>query len=172
MQRGTDHSWRVTVVQAEIPEAGLHIDLAADAKVRAAVAELVEVEGLPRLAASFDVTRHGRSGLRVIGRVSATVEQTCGVTLEPIDNEVEEAVDLVFLPSPVQTLGEHERRGLAVMIADAPEALIDGTIDLGALATEFLILGIDPYPRKLGSVFEAPMPGEDFRTPIRRPKRP
>ena len=60
----------------------------------------------------------------------------------------------------------NERRGLAVMIADAPEALIDGTIDLGELATEFLILGIDPYPRKVGSVFEAPMPGEDSARPF------
>ena len=27
-----------------------------------------------------------------------------------------------------------------------PEPLIGGTVDLGALATEFLILGLDPYP--------------------------
>ena len=30
------------------------------------------------------------------------------------------------------------------------EPLIDGKVDLGALATEFLILGLDPYPRKPG----------------------
>ena len=28
-------------------------------------------------------------------------------------------------------------------------------VDLGAIATEFLLLGIDPYPRKPGVVFEA-----------------
>jgi hypothetical protein len=32
--------------------------------------------------------------------------------------------------------------------------LIDGIVDLGALATEFLILGLDPYPRQPGAVFE------------------
>ena len=37
-----------------------------------------------------------------------------------------------------------------------PEPIVDGRLDLGALATEFLILGIDPYPRKPGAVFEAP----------------
>ena len=37
---------------------------------------------------------------------------------------------------------------------------VDGTIDLGAIATEFLILGIDPYPRKPGIVFDAPRTGE------------
>ena len=34
--------------------------------------------------------------------------------------------------------------------------LVGGVVDLGALATEFLILGLDPYPRKPGAVFEAP----------------
>jgi hypothetical protein len=44
-----------------------------------------------------------------------------------------------------------------------PEPLIGGSVDLGALATEFLILGIDPYPRKPGAIFEPPqdrMPDE------------
>ena len=39
---------------------------------------------------------------------------------------------------------------------NGPEPLIDGVVDLGALATEFLILGLDPYPRKPGAVFELP----------------
>ena len=39
---------------------------------------------------------------------------------------------------------------------DPPEVLHDGAVDLGAVATEFLLLGIDPYPRKPGAVFDAP----------------
>jgi hypothetical protein len=34
--------------------------------------------------------------------------------------------------------------------------MVDGTADLGAVATEFLLLGIDPYPRKPGAVFALP----------------
>ena len=34
--------------------------------------------------------------------------------------------------------------------------MIGGLVDLGALATEFLILGLDPYPRKPDAVFEPP----------------
>jgi hypothetical protein len=37
-----------------------------------------------------------------------------------------------------------------------PEPLEGGIVDLGALATEFLILGLDPYPRKPGAVFVPP----------------
>src|SRR5271156_3377550 len=41
-------------------------------------------------------------------------------------------------------------------VPNGPEPLIGGVVDLGALATEFLILGLDPYPRKPGAVFELP----------------
>jgi hypothetical protein len=34
--------------------------------------------------------------------------------------------------------------------------MVGGAVDLGALATEFLILGVDPYPRAPGAVFEQP----------------
>ena len=34
--------------------------------------------------------------------------------------------------------------------------MIDGRIDLGALAAEFFALGLDPYPRKPGAEFVAP----------------
>jgi hypothetical protein len=42
----------------------------------------------------------------------------------------------------------------------APEPLVRDTVDLGGIATEFLVLGIDPYPRKPEAAFEPP-PAED-----------
>src|SRR5437870_9568933 len=98
-QRGGDRPWRVPLALSDVPETGRHLDLAADAQARAAIAKLAGLAALPRLDASFDVTLHGRHGLRVVGRVSATVGQTCVVTLEPIENEVDEAIDLVFTPT-------------------------------------------------------------------------
>jgi Large ribosomal RNA subunit accumulation protein YceD len=154
------------VAQAEVPEAGLRVDLVADERVRAGIAQLAGLVALPRFDAGFDLTRHGRGGLHVIGRISATVGQICGVTLEPIKNEVDEAVDLVFVPSASQPAGEHEGNEVEISGADAPEELVDGVVDLGALATEFLIVGITPYPRKPGSVFQAPNLGEDLAQPF------
>jgi hypothetical protein len=43
---------------------------------------------------------------------------------------------------------------------DPPESLSDGKVDLGAIAVEFLLLGIDPYPRKPGAEF-SPLKSED-----------
>jgi uncharacterized metal-binding protein YceD (DUF177 family) len=167
MPRGegeTTRAWNVPLSISDVPEGGRHLDLAADARARAAVAALAGLAALPRLEASFDVTRHGRGGLRVVGHVSATVGQTCVVTLEPLENEVEEDIDVVFVPAaapPDEGFAEVE-----VPLEDAPEPLVGGMIDLGAIATEFLILGLDPYPRKPDAVFEAPPAGDEATHPF------
>jgi len=77
------------------------------------------------------------------------------VTLEPIENGLEEQVDLMFSSastgaSQTDTKDDDE----------PPEPLVDGKLDLGAIATEFLLLGIDPYPRKAGASLDAAGPDE------------
>ena len=146
--------WQVPVAVEDVAETGARFDLVANAQVRAAVARMANLRDLPRLEANFDVTRRG-AGLHVAGRVSATVGQLCIVTLEPLVNEVEEAIDLLFMPQPTAERedGEVGTRGES---ADETEPLIGGLVDLGALAIEFLILGLDPYPRKPGAVFQPP----------------
>ena len=51
--------------------------------------------------------------------------------------------------------------GSKVAADDAPEPLVGGVVDLGVVATEFLALGIDPYPRKSGVEFTAPAAADD-----------
>ena len=149
--------WHVPVALDEVPEEGQHFDLAADAETRAAVARMAGLRDLPRFEASFDVSRHGRAGLHVAGRVSATAGQTCVVTLEPLANEVTEDIDLLFEPPPaVSEEAAAEADSPDQSQDDEAEPLLDGKIDLGALATEFLILGLDPYPRKPGAIFQPP----------------
>jgi hypothetical protein len=154
--------WSVPVELARVSaETGAHFALTADADARAAIARIAEIRELPRLDATFEVTRQGDDGLHVVGQVSATVGQNCVVTLEPLVSEIEEKVDLLFSPPlPGIELENDEddesgkRSGWSKRNLDGPEPLLGGAIDLGALAIEFLILGIDPYPRKPGAKFE------------------
>lgn len=154
--------WRVPVALEDIPEAGQRYMLVADAPARAAVARMAGLRDLPRLDAEFEVTRRGEGGLHVVGRVLATVGQNCVVTLEPLDNEVVEEIDLIFLPQIAKAADasssddEGTEPGPTCENWAEPEPLVGGVVDLGALATEFLILGLDPYPRKPGAVFEPP----------------
>ena len=158
--------WSAPVALRDVPETGRRFDLVADQNTRAAVAKSIGLRALPRLEASFDVSRHGREGLHVVGRVSATVGQTCVVTLEPIDNVIEEAVDLMFAPAAAAEMSDEDGGRSEVAADDAPEPLVGNGVDLGVIATEFLVLAIDPYPRKSGAEFAAPAAEDDSAHPF------
>src|SRR5262249_45997187 len=138
MSRTSPPIWTLPVRLDDVPESGLSFDLTPDAPIRDALAKAAGVDAVQRLSARLDVTRHGSNGLHVTGKISATVRQTCVVTLEPMENEVEEAVDLTFVP-------DHERSGEPIRedelgARDPPDALVSGAVDLGIVATEFLII--------------------------------
>jgi uncharacterized metal-binding protein YceD (DUF177 family) len=145
--------WSVVVTLDEIPEAGLHTEIEAAEPVRADLARLAGLRELPRLSGVFDLARRG-AGVHVAGEVRARLGQTCVVTLEPIESDLSESIDLVFAPA-AQTQAKDLK-----LDDEAPEILIDGKVDLGAIAIEFLLLGIDPYPRKAGVEF-APVKADD-----------
>ena len=152
--------WSVAVRRDDVPETGLHLDLVADEATRSAVAGIAGVRGLPRLTARFDVVRQG-GGLKVTGELAATVEQTCVVTLEPMTSELREPIDLAFVPPRADEREDATEEELDPGAEDEPEPLVDGVADLGVAATEFLLLAIDPYPRKPDAVFEPPKAEED-----------
>jgi hypothetical protein len=145
--------WSMPVAVEDIPDTGLHVAIEAPAATRAELAKFAALRDLPQLAAVFDLTRQG-AGVHAVGKVSARVGQTCVVTLEPIESVVEEAIDLQFAPAPETTAKSARKRARGD--DEPPEPLVGGILDLGALATEFLILGIDPYPRKAGVEFAPP----------------
>jgi uncharacterized metal-binding protein YceD (DUF177 family) len=154
--------WHVPVRLEDVPETGLHLDLVADEHVRAGLAALAGVPDMPRLEAVIDLARHG-DGLRATGRVCATVGQTCVVTLEPMESHIDESIDVIFAAS---TTGDFGDQNAAFEADEPPEVLSDGTADLGAIATEFLLLGIDPYPRKPGAEFAPPTEESTAATPF------
>lgn len=165
-QRPEPPPWHVPVARDDIDENGKHFALEAGDAERAAVAGLAGLRALPRLHADFDVTRQG-AGLRVRGRLVATVGQTCVVTLEPLTNEIDESVDLLFMPAPAADSGEAASSEAAAEPKwDDPEPLVGGVVDLGAIATEFLVLGLDPYPRKAGAKFEPPPQRQGDESPF------
>jgi uncharacterized metal-binding protein YceD (DUF177 family) len=149
--------WRAFVNAAQIPEGGLHREIEADVAVREAMADLAGVREISSARAAFDLTPDRRGRVHVAGTVRARVGQTCVVTLDPIDSEIDETVDVMFAPSEqIPQLADlaHEALASEAEIPDGPEPMVDGVIDLGRLATDVLLLAIDPYPRKPGAVFE------------------
>ncbi len=154
--------WRALVNVAQIPDGGLHREIEADDRARATIAEAAGLRDIASIRAAFDLSHRSGGRVQVAGRVQAKVGQTCVVTLEPIENEIDEAVDLMFAPAQEiapQTDADDDDGVSAV--PDAPEPIENGMIDLGRLATDVLYLAIDPYPRKQDAVFEPPVTAVD-----------
>jgi hypothetical protein len=156
MMSTMERPWSVVVRLDEVGETARHIEIEADEETRAALAKPARVDAVERIAARFDVSRRGRDGLHVSGIVSGTVRQSCVVTLDPLVNDIEEAIEVDFAPPREADTSATEIELAAMELSDESEPLVGNAIDLGLLATEFLILGIDPYPRKPGAAFDAP----------------
>lgn len=156
--------WRVPVAVAQIPETGLHRDIEADKAIREAIAEVGGLREVLSASASLDVAPKSGGRFQVTGRVRARVGQTCVVTLDPIENDIDEEIDLIFAPPEqipqlsdlVDDAAESDEE-----IPDPPEPIENGVIDLGRLATDALFLAVDPYPRKPDAVFEPPVVPDD-----------
>ena len=146
--------WRAFVTVAQIPDNGLHRDIEADQAARNAMAETAGLREMPSARASFDLALESGGRVHVTGRVQARIGQTCVVTLEPIENEIDEEVDLIFAPAEqIPELAEPADSDDVYEMAEPPEPIENGVIDLGRLAADVLYLAIDPYPRKEGVEF-------------------
>ena len=154
---GKSDPWRVPVAVAQIPDTGLHRDIEADQAIRHAVADVGSLREVLSVQASFDVTPMSGGRFQVAGHVRARVGQTCVVTLEEIEADIDEPIDLTFAPPEqipqMAALADEAEAGDEEM-PDPPEPIENGLIDLGRVATDALYLALDPYPRKPGAVFE------------------
>lgn len=152
-----DIAWTYPVAVADLPEDGADFRLEADEVARNALAKFADIIAVQKLTAVFNVKPTEDGGASVDGTLEATVTQQCGVSLEPFDSDVTEAISLRFAPegsiTAVAGLAEDE------LDFDPPDILEDGVLDLAAVTAEFLALGCDPYPRKPGVVFEPPQSG-------------
>jgi uncharacterized metal-binding protein YceD (DUF177 family) len=126
----------------DIPLEGLDVTVEATPEEREALAREFRLPAIHSLSGAFHVSGT-RSRVHVSGRVEARVDQICVVTLEPFESTVQEEVEVDFAAAG----GSPPHR------EDPPDELVGGTVDLGAVTTEFLALGLDPHPRKPGAAF-------------------
>lgn len=134
------------------------VPIGADAAACAALAKYLNVIAVEKFHAELTVNRWRGRGVNVEGTVSATIVQECVVSLEPVPSHVKETIKARFLPESLLE-GNAEPAAEIVIdpLADDPPEPFDGrVIDLGALALEFLALGIDPYPRAPGVALQQP----------------
>ena len=135
------------------------LEIVATDEERTAVAAMMGIPGVAALSAKLKIARAPGGRFVVSGRVDARVTRICVVSLDPFEVELQEQVDGYFSAPPQKGRRPASAPPREVIVDegdDAPDPLVDGCIDLGALACEFLALGLDPHPRKPGVVFDDP----------------
>jgi len=148
-----------------------HLVLKPDAETRARIAQFAGLHALDRFEAHLTLHPRHDGSVEVSGRVDAETQPICVVTLEPFADRVSEPVEATFAPPEVlarlaEREVEEDEDALADGSPELPDAIVNGHIDPAALAVEYLILGLDPYPRKPDADFAEIKVGEDMISPF------
>ncbi|EME69790.1 hypothetical protein H261_11490 [Paramagnetospirillum caucaseum] len=153
-----------------IPARGSRLHVEPSPAEREVVARWLNVREVSEMAADFQLNPMGKTGLvRVNGRLTARVTQSCVVTLAPVETVVDEEVSLTFGPPGDEAEEEGDEIEIDFHEVDPPDPIIDGAIDLGAVMVEHLALGIDPFPRAEGAAFTLPEPKVEAPEPKANP---
>jgi uncharacterized metal-binding protein YceD (DUF177 family) len=134
--------------------------------IKAALASRFGLLEMSSFEANLQVRRRTDTGwIEVSGTIRSDVVQECVVSLEPIPAHVEAEIAEVFVEEGVDEDTGSGRRGREAVdldpIADDPEPLVDGVLDVGEIAAQALSLALDPYPRAAaadGEVDETDVP--------------
>ncbi len=138
-----------------LPASGRDLQVALDEQTREELAKVLKISAIERFEASLVVVPL-RGGLRAQGRLLGRIVQPSVVSFEPVEQDIDEPVDRVFLPEP----SDHKPTpGSEVFVDleddDFPDHIDGPEVDLSALLIETLALAIDPYPRQPGESVES-----------------
>jgi hypothetical protein len=148
-------AWARPVRLGELARGPVRLSLAADEAERAAIAKALGLKSLPALSAEVEV-RPWLDGAELKGRFDARVEQVCGVTLDPFEQDLFGEFDVRVVPpgSPNAPTDDGGEVALDLDAPDPPDVLAGDEIDVAAYVVEHLALEVDPFPRKPGAAFE------------------
>lgn len=125
--------------------------LVAEPAELAALQTRFAIEALHAASADLTITPQPENTVKVEGAIHATLSQMCVVSLEPIDETVDETLSVTFLPPGVE---EPAGGPDGELESEEDFDTFDGiTIDLGELVAQHIAAALNPYPRKDGVVF-------------------
>jgi len=137
---------------SDVPRAGLRVTIEADEASRARIASAYDLVALPKLTATFTLAGNARR-LKLKGQVRAEVRQTCVVSLEAFDSQIDERFELTCSEDVPEEGAAMQNEDDGFSRREDPEPIVNDRIDLGVLAAEYLALALDPWPRKPGVSF-------------------
>jgi uncharacterized metal-binding protein YceD (DUF177 family) len=147
----TEHLSNWTHNTTDIPAGGLDRERQATDAERAALAQELDLLKLEQLATRYRIKAVAGGGYRLVGRVTAAVEQACVVTLEPVASKIDAPFDVEFR-AQVETADNDE--DASVLAGPDVDIMERGVIPVGRIVFETLSGSLDPYPRRPDAAFD------------------
>ncbi len=153
--------WSHFVDADDITGAPSTLVISADDEQRKNLAKRLDILSVDRAKADLKLVRiRGNMVVHITGEIEADVTQECVVTGDPVQGTILEQFEAWYADpesaiSFTKARKEKEmKKGAGEMpIVDEsedPEPIIEGRIDVGDLATQYLSLGLNPYPHAPG----------------------
>jgi len=134
----------------DIPAGGLNRGREATSAEREQIAQVLDILKVDNLSSQYRITAIAGGAYRLVGNISAGVEQACIVSLEPVSGKINAAFDVEFWPTVTPVDGDEEA---SILDGSDVELLEHGLIPVGRIVYETLSASLDPYPRREGAEF-------------------
>ena len=132
-----------------LPAGGVALDITASRAEAAALSTRFGFAAIEALAARVSVDRKPSGLVSVEGRLRAQIVQNCVVTLDPVEQVIDEPFRLALAPRSHFSEGPDGDLEISAD-PDAPDPLEGDLLDVGELVAEQLALAAEPYPRRPG----------------------
>ena len=137
-----------------IGPSGLTLMVVASPAESVALARRMQISGVVSLECDFRLRAAPNDAFAAAGHLRARVVQTCVVTLEDFEADLEEKFTLRFVRAGTEAE--------TIDLESDDELPYEGdAIDLGEAAAEQLALSLDPYPRAPGAELPSEASDED-----------
>lgn len=144
---------RVLAVEGLTPDKVRKETVEANAKECAALAKRFDLRELSNFKADLRIRRvEGGDVVRLEGKLSADVVQTCVISLQDVHAHIDGEFDTFLAETGKHTAKKFgDEADLGIDDDDtAPEVIHNGQLDLGEIVAQYLSVELDPYPRAPG----------------------
>lgn len=136
----------------EVPTEGRKYTFSADEQTRKVLAQNSAATQVSQFEGFVEI-RPIRGGLEAKGKLTARLHQPCVITLEPVDEEIDVAIERIYLrgEEPEMDLTANGEVFVDLEVNADTEWFNADKIDLSDFIYEQYLLNIDPYPKKQGA---------------------
>lgn len=159
-----ESEWSHYIDAEEVTAEKLRLSITPDKEARKNLVRRLGVLNFDTLKADLVLQREqGGMVIHVSGHITATLQQSCVVSLDPVETKVNENFEAWFADqdqaialAKVKHDQQAKMNGETPILEEQedPEPIVDGKIDLGELVTQHLSLSINPYPHAEGVHYE------------------